>query len=81
MPIAITALKPGDVVFDARKVKAGNTTTTRLVVWRVVIREVDLEKGRVVASWNSNPDKVFHARNGKLSWCRTVPSKKASRSP
>jgi hypothetical protein len=74
VPVAITALKPGDVVYDVRRVKAGNTTMSRLDWWTVRVIEVDAAAGRVVASWNGNPARTFRARDGKLSWRRTKPN-------
>ena len=74
MAIQLTALKPGDVVYDAHREKMGNTTTTRLSVWRVLIKEVDIEGRRVLASWNGNPPKFFYARGGEFLWRRTDPT-------
>lgn len=76
MTVSIAALKPGDVVYDAHMQKMGNTTTRRLGVWNVYIKEVDQDKGAVLASWNGNPPKVFYARCGKLPWRRADPTKK-----
>lgn len=76
MTVSITALKPGDVVWDARKAQMGNTTMRRLSVWRVIIKSVDLERGTVEASWNGNPVQTFRARGGKFSWRRTKPEVK-----
>jgi hypothetical protein len=73
MTVAITALKSGDVVYDARKVRQGNTTIRRLSVWAVRIIDVDAEGGKVIASWNGNPAKAYHASSGKFPWSRTKP--------
>lgn len=78
MPISISTLKPGDVVFDARMEKMGNTTMRRLSVWKVYIKEVDLENGKVLASWNGNTPRTYYARSGKLPWRRSDPTRKRS---
>ena len=76
MTISISALKPGDVVYDAHMTKQGNTHLRRMSVWRVFIKEVDIEAGRVLASWNGNPPRTYHARGGKFTWRRSDPTKK-----
>jgi hypothetical protein len=58
--ISIKALKPGDVVYDAR--------------WEV--RIVEVNESYVVARWNGNPAKNYYARAGKLPWRRTSPKKR-----
>lgn len=75
MTVSISALKPGDVVYDARMVRTGNSNIRRLSVWTVLIKEVDVEGSKVVAAWNGNQDLTFRARNGKLPWRRTRPEK------
>ena len=81
MPISINTLKPGDVVFDAHMQTMGNTTMRRLGVWRVIIKEVDVEHETVVASWNGNAPRKYYARGGKLPWRRTDPQKGKSLRP
>lgn len=75
MPIAIAALKPGDRVFDAHRERMGNTMLKRMGVWPVLIKEVCIDSGYVVASWNGNPDRRYYARSGKLPWRRSAPVK------
>lgn len=77
MTVALSALKAGDVVYDAHKVRAGNTMMRRMGVWRVRIVEVDADGGRVLASWNGNPPRWYYARRGKFSWRRTNPGERA----
>jgi hypothetical protein len=72
--ISIKALKPGDVVYDARMTRMGNTTMRRLSVWEV--RIVEVNESYVVARWNGNPAKNYYARAGKLPWRRTSPKKR-----
>lgn len=73
MTISINKLKPGLRVWDAHKVKAGNTTTSVMGCWSVTIQEVDTEKGTVFASWNGNPARTYYAKSGKLPWRATRP--------
>lgn len=73
MPISINTLKTGDVVYDVRKARAGNTLVRRTAVYSVRIISVDIEKGCVDAQWNCNPTKTYRSRLGKLPWRRTKP--------
>ena len=70
--VAITALKPGDVVYDCRRTKMGNTTMTRLSTWRVHIKEVNLAEGWVLASWNGNAPTRYRPYQ-IARWRRTPP--------
>lgn len=74
MPVALSALKPGDVVYSVSTERAGNTTLRRTVCRTVTIKEVDAEKGTVLASWNGNTAKTFRACGGKLPWRRSKPA-------
>lgn len=74
MPVALAALKPGDVVYDVRRERAGNTMMRRTAVRLVRIVDVDTENGRVLASWNSNPPRHYRARNGQFPWRRSRPA-------
>jgi hypothetical protein len=56
----------------------GNTTMTTLRVWPVLIKEVNLERNEILALWNGNAPKTFWARDGKLPWRRTDPTKKSA---
>lgn len=78
MTISINKLKPGDVVFDVHKERMGNTAMSREGCWRVIIKEVDVENGCVVASWNGNPARKIYARNGKFKWRKKQPEPKKS---
>ena len=55
--------QPGMVVYDAHKVRAGNTTMMTLGVWRVRIIEVDREKQTILASWNGNTPETMYRRS------------------
>lgn len=59
-PVKFEKLKVGMTVYDVGRTKMGNTTLNTVSVWSVVIQEVDLERRRVVASWNSNKPRTFH---------------------
>lgn len=74
MPVALSALKPGDVVFDVRREQAGNTTRRRLSCWEVRILEVHPEEQAATVSWNGNPPRRARARDGKFPWRRTRPT-------
>lgn len=71
MTVQLSAIKSGDVLYDVRRIQAGNTTMRRWATWRVHIKEVNHEEGWVIASWNSNPYQKFRARGGKFSWRRS----------
>lgn len=60
MMVAFTSVKAGDMLWDCRKVKAGNTTMTRLSCWRVKVIEVT-EDG-AMCSWNGNPPRKYYPR-------------------
>lgn len=55
-------IKPGMVLYDRHKYRAGNTTIRVLGEWRVSIRSVDAEKRTAVASWNGNPEETWTER-------------------
>lgn len=65
-------LKPGMTVWSVGTQRMGNTTMSRKACWPVYIREVDLERGCVVASWNGNAPRTFYAHNVK-QWRWTRP--------
>lgn len=73
MPVALSALKPGDVVFSVRREKAGNTMRSRTVCLEVRILEVDAGAQTVRASSNGNPPRTVRARGGQLPWRRSKP--------
>lgn len=68
--VALSKLKPGDVVYDARMQKMGNTTMSRMSVWSVFIKDVHAD--HVVASWNGNSPRKYYA-NSIRAWKRTPP--------
>jgi hypothetical protein len=50
----IESLKPGDIVYDCHRQKMGNTTMSRMAVFRAKIISVDVEHEKAVVSWNGN---------------------------
>lgn len=71
--VAITALKPDDIVFDVVSQKMGNTTLRRKAVYSVRIVEVADDFSFVMASWNSNSPRKYRA--GQVAkWRRTKPA-------
>lgn len=69
--VAISRLKPGDIVYDVGRTKMGNTTITRIAVWPVHIVAVH-EDGSVTARWNYNAERKYWGRSIR-KWRRTMP--------
>jgi hypothetical protein len=61
----LESLKPGMIVYDVGKRRMGNTTISTVMVWQVQILDVDLESGRVRASWNGNAPRFYGAGDVK----------------
>jgi hypothetical protein len=55
----ISDLKPGQVLFDVRSTRMGNTTMRTISVWRATIKDVDPDGKKFTASWNGNPHKLY----------------------
>jgi len=71
--VAFSTIKPGDELFQVRRVKMGNTTMSRDAVYSVVIKEV--HERHAMASWNGNPPTRWSADQiAKLR--RTEPKRK-----
>ena len=62
---AFNALKVGDVLYQSRKTKMGNTSMSTLSTWRVVVKELDTERRRALVSWNGNQPKWWYERELK----------------
>lgn len=70
--VAITALKPDDIVYDVVMQKAGNTTMRRHAVFKVRIISVAEDGRSVSARWNGNTArKYFTSQVAK--WRRSPP--------
>lgn len=82
--VAFNTLKAGDVVYETRRQKMGNTTISQNVTWSVRIIEVHLEDpdkesntDYIMFSWNSNaPQKAYRSSKRVRGWRRTEPKKK-----
>lgn len=63
---ALNKIKVGQTLFSVTREQAGNTTMRRTAVRPINVREIDLDKRKVFASWNYNPPQWFFER----SWRR-----------
>lgn len=59
--VAINSVNVGDVLWDCRKVKQGNTHIRRMACWQVRILEKN-EDGSFMASWNGNAPRRYGDR-------------------
>ncbi|MBM5458686.1 hypothetical protein H8F21_14045 [Pseudomonas sp. P66] len=73
--VAITALKPDDVVYDVVSQKMGNTTMRRQAVFKVRIVSVAEDGRSVMACWNGNTARK-HFESQVRKWRRTPPAEK-----
>lgn len=73
--VAPHTVKPGDVLYEVRSERAGNTTMRRQATRPVYIEEV--HEDHVIARWNGNPAKRFGFK-AVLSWRRSAPKPKPS---
>lgn len=51
----IEKIRPGQILHDYHRQKAGNSRMTREGHWLVRVIEIDLIKRRAWCSWNNNP--------------------------
>lgn len=72
----ISRLKPGQKLFTVTRRKMGNTTITETAVHDVVVKEIDIDRDRVFASWNSNAPKWFYLGDIK-KWLLSEPKTKS----
>lgn len=66
--IDIKKLTVGQVVYQIKPAKYGIFRGSKWDQWPIKIKEIDLEKGTVLASWNGNADQTYYARKGKFNW-------------
>lgn len=66
--IDIKKLQTGQTVWEIKKSKRYSANCSEWSHWPVKIKEVNLEEGYVVASWNHNPPRKYYARKGKFGW-------------
>jgi hypothetical protein len=59
----IESLTVGQTVWNVRRYGMGNTTLRSTAVYTVRIVEIDLERGRVKASWNGNTPEWFYGKS------------------
>lgn len=59
---ALSRIKVGQTLYTVTRQGMGNTTMTRLAVHSVTVKEINLEKRRVFASWNYNAPQWFTER-------------------
>lgn len=65
--VEFSTVKPGDILYDCRRTRMGNTTMSRMGTWPVKIISVDAEQQTVMASWNYNaPKKMYAAQLRRL---------------
>lgn len=60
--VAINTVKAGDVLYDCRRQKMGNTTMSQMATWEVRVKEIDTDHTRIFASWNGNAPKWMYRR-------------------
>lgn len=72
---AFSKIQPGNILWDCRRQKMGNTTMSRMACWAVQVFEVDQEKRRALCSWNSNKAEWWSER--RLQGLRRTPIKEA----
>jgi hypothetical protein len=56
-------IKIGQTLYTVTRQGMGNTTMTRLAVHAVTVREINVEKRRVMASWNYNAPQWYSERH------------------
>lgn len=59
MAVKWETVKAGDVLYQSRRTKMGNTTLSTLSTWSVRIISIDHEKRRAVVSWNGNAPRTW----------------------
>lgn len=69
--VAITSLKAGDVVYNAKRVKMGNTSLSKTIYYPVKIIEV--HEYHVIASWNFNQP-LKYGVDSISKWKRNKPT-------
>lgn len=58
--VAFSTVKAGDVLYDCRRQKMGNTTMGRMATWTVRVLSVDPDKRTALCSWNGNRENTWH---------------------
>lgn len=70
-------IKPGDILWERRMERAGDTMMNREVIRQIFVVEVDVDRRRVKAHWNAmcNPARWYHEGVVK-SWLKNEPKPK-----
>jgi hypothetical protein len=71
--VALDRIYVGDVLYDCRRQKQGNTRMSRMACWTVKIVSIDSVAGIAMASWNGNVPTRYDER--KLKRLRRTPLK------
>lgn len=58
--VAIAKIKAGDILYDVHRVKMGNTTESRVAVYRVKVLSIDHSGQSATVICNSNPSAVWY---------------------
>lgn len=58
-------LKAGQVLFDVRRVKCGNTTVSRGCLYEVRVISLSEDGKSAMVSWNGNSPRRYHERDIK----------------
>lgn len=60
-------MKAGMTVYDVHSHKMGNTCMSTVGIWHVYVKEVNVEQGFIIASWNGNtPSKIYRGAAEKF---------------
>ena len=73
----ITNIKPDQILYCIQRQKMGNTSVSIGSLYKLKVIEVDLDKNRVLASWNGNPPRYFYKHHIK-QWKVNKPQPKHS---
>lgn len=60
--VAYSAIKEGDILWDCRKTRQGNTTMRSMSCWQVKIISLDPARRTAVVSWNTNAPRLYSER-------------------
>lgn len=61
--MVLKRLKPGMTVYQVKRATGYAAISRKWSIWPVYVKEVDEEKGRVLASWNGNKPQWFGEKN------------------
>jgi len=56
---AFDRINVGDILYDCRMQRQGNTTMRKMACWTVRIVSIDSVKGTAMASWNGNAPRLY----------------------